>query len=151
MYLSASAVAGKPDRGTITSVRPLPFLPLQQHLYAACRFRLLAKSLAAFLSAQMPSDASLRLSADAAGALNAQSASASASQQARHALSHLQSLRTNNNYAPLRRTLEQAIELVTSPQMSLREANVFLSQLVNALFPDVSYLEIVRRPSLWTA
>jgi len=29
MYLSASAVAGKPDRGAITSVRPLPFYLLQ--------------------------------------------------------------------------------------------------------------------------
>jgi len=35
MYLSASAVAGKPDTGAITSVRPLP-LPLQGTHKDAC-------------------------------------------------------------------------------------------------------------------
>lgn len=129
-------------------------------LYVRCRFRLIAKSLAAFLSAQMPSDASLRLSADAAGAIGSKSPAVSSpqqssppacspSQQARQTYSHLESLRTNKQYAALRDAVCMAVELVASPQMSLRDANIFLSQLVSAIFPDVYYLEIVRRPSLW--
>jgi len=131
-------------------------------LYVAYRFRLIAKSFAAFLAAQMPSDASLRLSADAPGAITSSSSLASSpqhssppacspSQQAQQTFSHLQSLRTNKQYASLRDTISMAIELVASPDMSLRDANIFLSQLVTALFPDIYYLEIVRRPSLWVA
>jgi len=101
----------------------------------------MAKSLAAFLAAQMPSDASLRLVADAA----------SPSQQARQTLSQLESLRTNKHYAPLRHSVDLAIDMVTSPQMTLRDASLFLSRLVTAVFADVRYLEIIRRPSLWTA
>jgi len=125
-------------------------------------FRLIAKSLTAFLAAQMPSDASLRLSPNAPGALGSKSLEASSpqhsssptcspSQQARQALAHLESLRTRKEYASLRETTDMAIELVTSPQMSLRDARMFLSRLVTAVFPDVSYLEIIRRPSVWTS
>jgi len=126
------------------------------------RFRLIAKSMAAFLAAQMPSDASLRLSADAPGAIGSRSSTASSpqqsspppcspSQQARQTLAHLEVLRANKQYASLRSTVDAAIESVTSPDMSLRDANAFLYRLVTAVFPDVSYLEIIRRPSLWTA
>lgn len=122
------------------------------------RFRLIAKSLAAFIAAQMPGDASLRLSADAAGALSSSCTAVTAgagagcgpSQQARQTAAHLDSLRTNKQYASLRHTVDMAIESVMSPQMSLRDANMLLSRLVAALFPNVSYLEIIRRPSLWT-
>jgi len=126
-----------------------------------CRFRLIAKSLAAFLAAQMPSDASLRLTPDAPGAIGKSSAASSpqrsspptcsASQQARQAFAHLESLRTNKQYTPLRDSVDMAVDLVSSAHLSLRDANVFLSRLVAAVFPDVCYLEIIRRPSLWTA
>ena len=109
--------------------------------------------MAAFLAAQMPSDASLRLTCDAAGSVGSKSSmsSCSPSQQARQTLSHLESLRTNKQYASLRDAADMAIESVTSQQMSLRDTNVFFSRLVVAVFPDIGYLEIIRRPSLWTA
>jgi len=127
-----------------------------------CRFRFAAKSLAAFLAAQLPSDASLRLTADAPGAVGTKSSTASSphhssppacspSQQALQTFSHLESLRTNKQYASLRDTVDVAVEMIASPQTSLRDTNIFLSQLVNAVFSDVCYLEIIRRPSLWVA
>ena len=130
-------------------------------LLVLCSFRLIAKSLAAFLAAQMPSDASLRLTADASGAISRRSSSASSplqsspptcspSQQARQTFAHLESLRSRKEYTLLRETVDMAIESIASPQMSLRDTNMFLSRLVVALFPDVRYLEIIRRPSLWT-
>ena len=130
-------------------------------MYTLRRFRLIAKSLAAFLASQMPSDASLRLSADDPGAVGTRSPPGSSLQpsspstcgpslQARQTFTHLESLQTNRQYASLRDTVSSAVESVASPQMSLRDANVFLSRLVTEVFPDVCYLEIVRRPSLWT-
>jgi len=125
-----------------------------------CSFRLIAKSFAAFLAAQMPSDASLRLSAGAAGAIGSKSSASlspqsspptcSPSQQAQQTFAHLESLRSKKEYAAVRETVDMAIELIASPQMSLRDARMFLSRLTAALFPDVCYLEIIRRPSLWT-
>ena len=131
-------------------------------IHVVCSFRLLAKSLAAFLAAQLPSDASLRLSADDPGAISKSSSPPSspqqpptsppmptASQQARQTFTHLESLRTRKDYASLRDTVDMAVESVVSPQMSLRDAPMFLSRLISALFPNVRYLEIIRRPSLW--
>jgi len=130
--------------------------------FVLCRFRLISKSLAAFLAAQMPSDASLRVSADAPGAIDGKGSTVSSpqrsspprcspSQQARQTYVHLESLRTNKQYTSVRDVVDMAIEMVASPQMSLRDTNMFLSRLVAAVFPDVSYLEIIRTPSLWVA
>ena len=133
---------------------------------SVCRFRLLSKSLAAFLAAQLPSNASLRLSADAAAAPGCPSTpgspsvgspspvgSAGASQQAQQTLAQLESLRGNKAYASLRGEVEQAVVMVSSAEMSLHGAPAFLARLVNALYPpdapdQLRYLDVVRRPPL---
>ena len=127
---------------------------------SVCRFRLLSKSLAAFLAAQLPSNASLRLSADAAAAPGSPSVgstspvgSAGASQQAQQTLAQLESLRGNKAYASLRGEVEQAVVMVSSAEMSLHDAPAFLARLVNALYPpdapdQLRYLDVVRRPPL---
>jgi hypothetical protein len=108
--------------------------------------------MSAFLSAQMPSDASLRLHSNAPGFLtnsppsSPKSPSAcNPSQQARQTLAVLESLRTNKQYSAFKQTIDVAVNGVTSPHLSFRDSPIILSQLVASLFPEINYLESVRR------
>lgn len=120
--------------------------------FLLCRFRLVAKVMSAFLAAQMPSDASLRLQPDAPGFITAGSPSSpktptpcSPSQQARQTLATLESLRTNKLYSVYKQTIETSIDCVISPSLSFRDSSVQLSRLTSSLFPEINYLEVVRR------
>ena len=126
------------------------------YLVATLRFRLVAKTMSAFLAAQLPSDASLRLLPDAPGNLSATSSSSSSlarqsstcspSRQARQTFAVLESLRTNKQYAEYKDVVQIAIDGVSSQHLSFRDSPSFLSQLVAGLFPEINYLESVRRP-----
>lgn len=117
-----------------------------------CRFRLVAKTMAAFLAAQMPSDASLRLNPGAPGFLTPGTptspkspSSCTPSQQARQTFAVLESLRSNKNYATYRQTVDIAIDSVASQHLSFRDSATILSQLVTGLFPEINCVETVRR------
>ena len=112
--------------------------------------------MAAFLAAQLPSDASLRLYPDAPGFMTPGTtpspkspASCNPSQQARQTFVVLESLRTHKQYSTFRQTVDIAVDSVLSKQLSFRDSTAILSQLVTCLFPDINCLEIVRRLPAW--
>jgi len=123
-------------------------------LFVCLRFRLVAKTMAAFLAAQMPSDASLRLQPDAPGSMTStppsspkSPSSCSPSQQARQTFAVLESLRTNKQYATYKQSIDIAIDAISLQRLSFRDSSTFFKQLISGLFPEINYLEIVRRLS----
>ena len=116
------------------------------------RFRLVAKSMAAFLAAQMPNDSSLRLDALAPGAMWAGKSpgvplspqhGVAPSMQAVQALAHVESLRGSKQYAAYRQEVDVALGFICTPRYSLRDSVAVLMQLTSRLFPDVVYLAVM--------
>jgi len=137
----------------------LKYIYLTLGHYIFFRFRLVTKGLVAFISSQMPSNASLRLNADAPGALVQSRLTqppttappptlpsvVSPSLQATQCLLHLESLKTNKLYTAYKQHIDLTIALVCNPQLSLRDATDVLVRLVSPLFPEVNHLAIMQR------
>ena len=117
------------------------------------RFRLVAKSLSAYLAAQLPNDFSIRLQPNAAGHITltkhsptkSPGGSVRPSQQTVQYYQHLESLKTNKQYVPLAEQVEFSLNFVSKSEHSLREAPILYLELVKKLFPECHYLEVVKR------
>ncbi|NXM28148.1 EPG5 protein, partial [Oxyruncus cristatus] len=99
------------------------------------RFRVVARSLSAFLLVQIPAESQVRLKAGSEPKL---------SQKAEQALSALESMASNKQYMEYQEQLSQASVFIRHPEHCLRDGNNLLALLVNTLYPEVHYLDTIR-------
>ncbi|NXG21273.1 EPG5 protein, partial [Grallaria varia] len=99
------------------------------------RFRVVARSLSAFLLVQIPAESQVRLKAGSEPRL---------SQKAQQALSALESMASNKQYVEYQEQLSQASVFIRHPEHCLRDGNNLLAFLVNTLYPEVHYLDSIR-------
>lgn len=60
------------------------------------------------------------------------------------ALSVLEAMASNKQYSELHVSVNQACQFIKYPNHCLRDANTLLTLLVNALYTDLHYLDIIR-------
>lgn len=127
------------------------------------RFRLLVRCLQAFLLAQMPNKASLRVSPYSPGSIRGddptppsspsrRSPSSSStsprspgpSPQAMAALAQLEALRTNKQYSAFVDHIDWAVSYISDPSHSLLDAPNMLVHQATQLFPEYNYLGLFR-------
>uniref|UniRef100_A0A663NA73 Ectopic P-granules 5 autophagy tethering factor n=1 Tax=Athene cunicularia TaxID=194338 RepID=A0A663NA73_ATHCN len=99
------------------------------------RFRVVARSLSAFLLVQIPGESQVRLKAGSEPKL---------SQKAQQALNALESMALNKQYMDYQEQLSQASQFIKHPEHCLRDGNNLLSLLINTLYPEVHYLDSIR-------
>uniref|UniRef100_A0A8C5LRQ0 Ectopic P-granules 5 autophagy tethering factor n=1 Tax=Leptobrachium leishanense TaxID=445787 RepID=A0A8C5LRQ0_9ANUR len=99
------------------------------------RFRIIARSLAAFILAQIPSENQVRLKAGSGLHL---------SQKAQQALVLLESMTSSKQYADHQEEISQAAQFIRYPGHCLQDGNTLLALLINSLYPEVHYLNIIR-------
>ncbi|NXW44656.1 EPG5 protein, partial [Nyctiprogne leucopyga] len=99
------------------------------------RFRVVARSLSAFLLVQIPADTQVRLKAGSEPKL---------SQKAQQALNALESMASNKQYMDYQEQLSQASQFIKHPEHCLRDGNNLLALLINTLYPEVHYLDSIR-------
>uniref|UniRef100_A0A8B9NXW7 Ectopic P-granules autophagy protein 5 homolog n=1 Tax=Apteryx owenii TaxID=8824 RepID=A0A8B9NXW7_APTOW len=99
------------------------------------RFRVVARSLSAFLLVQIPAETQVRLKAGSEPKL---------SQKAQQALNALESMASNKQYMDYQEQLSQASQFIKHPEHCLRDGNNLLALLVNTLYPEVHYLDSIR-------
>ncbi|XP_026067016.1 ectopic P granules protein 5 homolog isoform X2 [Carassius auratus] len=99
------------------------------------RFRVVARSMSTFLLVQAPSENQLRLHPDTELQLSA---------KAQQALLVLEQMASNKQYSELDVSVNQAIQFIKYPGHVLRDSNSLLTLLVNALYTDLNYLDIIR-------
>uniref|UniRef100_A0A8C3K6Z7 Ectopic P-granules autophagy protein 5 homolog n=1 Tax=Calidris pygmaea TaxID=425635 RepID=A0A8C3K6Z7_9CHAR len=100
------------------------------------RFRVVARSLSAFLLVQIPTESQVRLKAGSEPKL---------SQKAQQvALNALESMASNKQYMDYQEQLSQASQFIRHPEHCLRDGNNLLALLINTLYPEVHYLDSIR-------
>uniref|UniRef100_A0A8C5X2H3 Ectopic P-granules autophagy protein 5 homolog n=1 Tax=Malurus cyaneus samueli TaxID=2593467 RepID=A0A8C5X2H3_9PASS len=99
------------------------------------RFRVVARSLSAFLLVQIPAESQVRLKAGSEPRL---------SQKAQQALNALEAMAANKQYVDYQEQLSQASVFIKHPEHCLQDGNNLLSLLVNTLYPEVHYLDSIR-------
>ncbi|KAK2837339.1 hypothetical protein Q5P01_014551 [Channa striata] len=99
------------------------------------RFRVVVRSLAVFLSIQVPSETELRL--QPTGDLQL-------SVKAQQMLGMLEAMPSNKQYSELEDSVNKAIQFIRYPGHCLKDAPRLLALLANLLYPDVRYLNIIR-------
>ncbi|XP_056231949.1 ectopic P granules protein 5 homolog [Seriola aureovittata] len=99
------------------------------------RFRVVVRSLAAFLSVQVPSETELRLQPTSDLQLSA---------KAQQTLGMLEAMPSNKQYAELEDSVNKAIQFIRYPGHCLKDAPRLLALLANLLYPDLRYLHIIR-------
>uniref|UniRef100_A0A8C3NW07 Ectopic P-granules autophagy protein 5 homolog n=1 Tax=Cyanoderma ruficeps TaxID=181631 RepID=A0A8C3NW07_9PASS len=99
------------------------------------RFRVVARSLSAFLLVQIPAESQVRLKAGSEPRL---------SQKAQQALSALEAMSSNKQYMDYQEQLSQACLFIKHPEHCLQDGNNLLSLLVNTLYPEVHFLDSIR-------
>nr|XP_008101897.1 PREDICTED: LOW QUALITY PROTEIN: ectopic P granules protein 5 homolog [Anolis carolinensis] len=99
------------------------------------RFRVVARSLSAFLLVQIPVENQIRLRSGVELQL---------SSKAQQALSALDSLVSNKQYMEYQEQISQASQFIKDSHHSLRDGNSLLAILVNTLYPEVHYLDAIR-------
>uniref|UniRef100_A0A671VZ58 Ectopic P-granules autophagy protein 5 homolog (C. elegans) n=1 Tax=Sparus aurata TaxID=8175 RepID=A0A671VZ58_SPAAU len=99
------------------------------------RFRVVVRSLAAFLSVQVPSETELRLQPTTDLQLSA---------KAQQALGMLEAMPNNKQYAELEESVNKAVQFIRYPGHCLRDGSRLLALLANLLYPDLTYLHIIR-------
>uniref|UniRef100_A0A8C2FK11 Ectopic P-granules autophagy protein 5 homolog (C. elegans) n=1 Tax=Cyprinus carpio TaxID=7962 RepID=A0A8C2FK11_CYPCA len=98
-------------------------------------FRVVARSMSTFLLVQVPSENQLRLHPGTELQLPA---------KAQQALSVLEQMPSNKQYSELHVSVNQAIQFIKYPAHCLCDSNRLLTLLVNALYTDLHYLDIIR-------
>lgn len=98
-------------------------------------FRVVARSMSTFLLVQVPSENQLRLHPGTELQLPA---------KAQQALSVLEQMPSNKQYSELRVSVNQAVQFIKYPGHCLCDSNRLLTLLVNALYTDLHYLDIIR-------
>ncbi|XP_051954087.1 ectopic P granules protein 5 homolog [Xyrauchen texanus] len=99
------------------------------------RFRVVARSMMAFLLVQVPSESQLRLHAGTELQLSA---------KAQQALALLEVMPSNKQYSELQVSVNQACQFIKYSGHCLRDSNRLLTLLINALYTDLHYLDIIR-------
>ncbi|TDH12695.1 hypothetical protein EPR50_G00049980 [Perca flavescens] len=99
------------------------------------RFRVVVRSLAAFLSIQVPSETELRLQPTSDLQLSA---------KAQQTLGVLEAMPGNKQYAELEDSVNKAVQFIRYPGHCLRDGPRLLALLANLLYPDLRYLHIIR-------
>ncbi|CAJ1068858.1 ectopic P granules protein 5 homolog isoform X1 [Xyrichtys novacula] len=99
------------------------------------RFRVVVRSLAAFLSVQVQSETELRLQPTAELELSA---------KAQQTLGILEAMPSNKQYAEFEESVNKAVQFIRYPGHCLRDGPRLLSLLANLLYPDLRYLHIIR-------
>ncbi|NXI45119.1 EPG5 protein, partial [Galbula dea] len=99
------------------------------------RFRVVVRSLSAFLLVQIPAESQVRLKAGSEPKL---------SQKAQQALNALESMASNKQYMDYQEQLSQASQFIKHPEHCLRDGNNLLALLINTLYPEVHYLDSIR-------
>ncbi|CAJ0965070.1 unnamed protein product [Ranitomeya imitator] len=99
------------------------------------RFRIIARSLAAFVLAQIPAENKVRLKAGTGPHL---------SPKAQQALNTVESLSSGKQYAEYQEQISQAVQFIQYPGHCLQDGNTLLALLINSLYPEVHYLNIIR-------
>ncbi|KAK3538822.1 hypothetical protein QTP86_015946 [Hemibagrus guttatus] len=98
-------------------------------------FRVVARSMSAFLLVQVPSESQLRMHAGTELQL---------SSKAQQAVTLLEAMSSNKQYSELQQTLSQVCQFIKYPGHCLHDSNRLLSLLINSLYPDLHYLDIMR-------
>ncbi|XP_054842420.1 ectopic P granules protein 5 homolog [Eublepharis macularius] len=99
------------------------------------RFRVVARSMSAFLLVQIPMENQIRLRSGAELQLS------SKAQQALHAVD---SLSSNKHYAAYQEQISQASQFIKDPQRCLYDGANLLAILLNTLYPEVHFLDAIR-------
>ncbi|XP_022106571.1 ectopic P granules protein 5 homolog isoform X2 [Acanthaster planci] len=118
------------------------------------RFRVVARCMAAFVSAQVLQNGMLRLAPNDPGALtrrrDTQPQSPTSpdapkpSSIAYSALKHLDAAIDNKNYVGLSEHAQYARDVVLNPVKCLKDATHLLSQLTTVMFPEKHYLSVIQ-------
>uniref|UniRef100_A0A8I3W1T9 Ectopic P-granules 5 autophagy tethering factor n=1 Tax=Callithrix jacchus TaxID=9483 RepID=A0A8I3W1T9_CALJA len=98
-------------------------------------FRVVARSMAAFLSIQVPMEDQIRLKPGSELHLTP---------KAQQALNALESMATSKQYIEYQDQILQATQFVRHPGHCLQDGKSFLALLVNCLYPEVHYLDHIR-------
>ncbi|XP_029018537.1 ectopic P granules protein 5 homolog [Betta splendens] len=99
------------------------------------RFRVVVRSLAAFLSVQIPSEAELRLQPTSDLQLSV---------KAQQMLGALEAMPSSKQYVELEDSVNKAVQFIRYPGHCLRDAPRLLALLFNLLYPDLRYLHFTR-------
>lgn len=99
------------------------------------RFRVVARSVAAFLCVQVPAEDQLRLKPGSELHLTP---------RAQQALSALESLPGGRQYAEFQEPVARAAQFIRQPGHCLQDGKGLLALLVNCLYPEVRYLDSIR-------
>ncbi|XP_018596418.2 ectopic P granules protein 5 homolog isoform X3 [Scleropages formosus] len=99
------------------------------------RFRVVARGISAFLLAQMPSESQVRLQPEADLTL---------STRTQQALAALDSMASSKQYSEFQEALAQTCRFIRYPGHCLHDWSRLLALLINALYADVRYLDILR-------
>ncbi|TMS03806.1 Ectopic P granules protein 5-like protein [Larimichthys crocea] len=99
------------------------------------RFRVVVRSLAAFLSVQVQSETELRLQPASDLQLSA---------KAQQTLGMLEAMPSNKQYAELEDSVNKAVQFIRYPGHCLRDGPRLLALLANLLYPELRYLHIIR-------
>ncbi|KAM6219553.1 ectopic P granules protein 5 homolog [Rhynchocyon petersi] len=99
------------------------------------RFRVVARSMAAFLSVQVPAEDQIRLKPSSELHLTL---------KAQQALSTLESMTSNKQYVEYQDQISQVTQFIKHPGYCLQDGKSFLALLVNCLYPEVHYLDNIR-------
>ncbi|XP_048451094.1 ectopic P granules protein 5 homolog [Rhincodon typus] len=99
------------------------------------RFRVVARSMSAFLVVQLPAENRIRLKP---------SSELQLSPKAQQALNGLESISLSKQYADYQEEISQAILFIKNPNHCLLDGNKLLAILLSFLYPDTHYLDIIR-------
>ncbi|XP_051865986.1 ectopic P granules protein 5 homolog isoform X2 [Pristis pectinata] len=99
------------------------------------RFRVVARSMSAFLLVQLPAENCIRLKPGTELQL---------SPKAQQALNVLETMSMSKQYADYQEEFSQAKSFIKNPNYCLWDGNKLLAILINLLYPDVHYLDIIR-------
>ncbi|XP_039614279.1 ectopic P granules protein 5 homolog [Polypterus senegalus] len=99
------------------------------------RFRVVARSMSTFLLVQVPSEERLRLQPGTDLQLTP---------KAQQALDVLESMPSNKQYADFQQSISHATQFIRHPGHCLQDGTRLLALLINSLYPDIYYLNIIR-------
>ncbi|PNJ80670.1 EPG5 isoform 3 [Pongo abelii] len=99
------------------------------------RFRVVARSMAAFLSVQVPMEDQIRLRPGSELHLTP---------KAQQALNAVESMASSKQYVEYQDQILQATQFIRHPGHCLQDGKSFLALLVNCLYPEVHYLDHIR-------
>ncbi|XP_051019663.1 ectopic P granules protein 5 homolog [Acomys russatus] len=99
------------------------------------RFRVVARSMVAFLSVQVPAEDQIRLKP---------SSELHLTPKAQQVLSALEAMTLSKQYVEYQDQILQAVQFIKHPGHCLQNGKGFLALLVNCLYPEVHYLDNIR-------